>query len=66
MYGLKQSSRRWYKKFHQNIGEVGFVPNNADACFYNKCSVSDNLYLSLYLDYILVVGDELAALNEIK
>ena len=34
LYELKQASRQWYKKFHQAIGEIGFVPNKADTCFY--------------------------------
>ena len=33
LYGLKQVSRQWYRKFHQAIGEIGFVPKNADTCF---------------------------------
>ena len=66
LYGLKQASRQWYRKFHQAIGEIGFVPNNADTCFYIKRSGSSYLYLSLYVDDILIAGDQLEAVNEIK
>ena len=40
LYGLKQASRQWYRKFHQAIGEIGFVPNNANTCFNIKRSGS--------------------------
>ena len=66
LYGLKQASRQWYRKFHQAIGEVGFVPYNVDTCFYNKHSEGSYLYLSLYVNDILIAGDKLEAVNELN
>ena len=66
LYGLKQALRQWYIKFHQAICEIGFVPNNAAASFYIKRSGSSYLYFSLYVDDILITGDQLEAVNEIK
>lgn len=66
LYGLKQASRKWYRKFHQAIGEIGFVSNNANICFYIKRSGSSYLYFSLYVDDNLIASDQLEAVNEIK
>ena len=66
LYGLKQSSRQWYKKLHHAISEISFVPNSVDICFYVKRNGSNYLYLSLYVDDILITGDDLDAINGIK
>ena len=34
LYGLKQSSRQWYLKFHQAILEIGFEVSALDHCVY--------------------------------
>ena len=34
LYGLKQSFRQWYLKFHQAILEIGFEMNPLDHCVY--------------------------------
>lgn len=66
LYGLKQASIQWYRKFHQARGEIGFVQNNVDTCFYIKRNGSSYLYLSLYVDDILIAGEKLKAVYEIK
>ena len=40
LYGLKQSPRLWYHKFHKIISLFGFVMNPADECIYHKFSGS--------------------------
>jgi hypothetical protein len=54
LYGLKQSSRQWYLKFHQAILENGFVVSPLDHCVY-ICKNNDKLtILSLYVDDLLL------------
>ena len=36
LYGLKQSPRLWYHKFHKIISSFGFVMNPTDECIYHK------------------------------
>ena len=36
LYGLKQSPRLWYHKFHTIISSFGFVMNPVDECIYHK------------------------------
>lgn len=40
LYGLKQASRQWYKKFHEIITSFGFEENIMDECIYLKVSGS--------------------------
>lgn len=34
MYGLKQSSRQWYKKFDSYMIEIGYTRCEYDCCVY--------------------------------
>ena len=38
IYGLKQASRQWYRKFDQVITSFGFKENTIDQCIYLKFS----------------------------
>jgi hypothetical protein len=54
LYGIKQSSRQWYLKFHQAILENGFEVSPLDHCVY-ICKNNDRLtILSLHVDDILL------------
>ena len=47
LYGLKQSPRLWYHKFHTIISSFGFVMNPADECIYHKFSGSKYIFFSI-------------------
>ncbi|XXG84444.1 hypothetical protein AAC387_Pa10g1957 [Persea americana] len=66
IYGLKQSSRQWYKKFHNTIMLNGFSMCYEDHCVYNKRSKQKSVLLSLYVDDILLVCNDIVFLNETK
>lgn len=36
IYGLKQVSRQWHKKFDQVVTAAGFTENKIDNCIYNE------------------------------
>ena len=54
LYGLKQSFRQWYLKFHQAILEIGFEMNPLDHCVYIWRCYDELTRLSLYVDDILL------------
>ncbi|KAL0311685.1 UNVERIFIED_CONTAM: Retrovirus-related Pol polyprotein from transposon TNT 1-94 [Sesamum calycinum] len=58
IYGLKQSSRQWYYRFHRAITSIGFTMIEEDHCVYVKRSVKNFLILSLYVD-ILLAGNNM-------
>ena len=66
IYGLKQSSRQWYYKFHQVIISFGFEMNKVDDCIYHKFNGSKHIYLVLYVDDILLATNDIGMLHETK
>jgi hypothetical protein len=56
LYGLKQSPRKWYKKFDSFIIANGFKRSLYDSCVYIKFVDGSSIYLLLYVDNMLNVG----------
>nr|GEW76705.1 retrotransposon protein, putative, Ty1-copia subclass [Tanacetum cinerariifolium] len=48
IYGLKQASRQWNKRFDEEIKKFGFIQNCDEPCVYRKASGSDVVFLILY------------------
>jgi hypothetical protein len=65
IYGLKQASRSWNLHFDQVIKSFGFVPNCYEACIYKKVSGSSVTFLVLYVDDILIIGNDINMLNDV-
>ena len=66
IYGLKQTSRQWYRKFDQVITSFGFKENTVDQCIYLKFSGSKFIILVLYVDDILLASSDVGLLHETK
>jgi hypothetical protein len=48
------------------IKSFGFVPNSYEACVYKKVSGSSVTFLELYVDNILIIGNDIGMLNDVK
>jgi hypothetical protein len=48
------------------IKSFGFVPNCYEACIYKKVSGSSVKFLVLYMDDILIIGNDINMLNDVK
>ncbi|KAL0291581.1 UNVERIFIED_CONTAM: Retrovirus-related Pol polyprotein from transposon TNT 1-94 [Sesamum radiatum] len=66
IYGLKQASRSWNTRFDKVIRGYDFIKNDYDPCIYKKISGSSVAYLVLYVDDILLIGNDVEMLGEIK
>ncbi|GKC29574.1 retrotransposon protein, putative, ty1-copia subclass [Tanacetum coccineum] len=66
IYGLKQASRSWNKRFDKEIKKIGFTQNPYEPCVYLKASESNVAFLVLYVDDILLMGNSVAMLQEVK
>ncbi|KAK8694419.1 hypothetical protein V6N13_071972 [Hibiscus sabdariffa] len=66
IYGLKQASQSWNLHFNNAIQEFGFVRNEDEPCVYKKFSGSIVSFLILYVDDILIIGNDIPTLQSIK
>ena len=66
IYGLKQASRSWNIRFDQAIKEFGFDQNADEPCVYKKTSGSAVIFLILYVDDILIMGNDIPAMTSVK
>ncbi|GKF44329.1 retrotransposon protein, putative, ty1-copia subclass [Tanacetum coccineum] len=63
IYGLKQASRQWNKRFDNEIKKFGFSQNSDEPCIYLKASGSNVTFLILYVDDILIMGNNIPMLH---
>ena len=66
IYGLKQASRSWNLCFDNAVKEFGFIKNEYEPCVYEKVSGSTIVFLVLYVDDILLIGNDIPALQSMK
>src|SRR3954464_13452308 len=58
IYGLKQASRSWNTRFDEVVKGFGFIKNEEESCVYKKVSGSARVFLVLYVDDILLIGND--------
>jgi hypothetical protein len=66
LYGLKQSPRMWYPKFDTYILNLGFVRSKVDHCIYSKEEGGHFIYVALYVDDMLLNGNSMDTIKEVK
>ena len=66
IYGLVQASQAWNICFDEVIKAYGFVHTYGEACIYKKVSGSFVAFLILYVDDILLIGNDIEFLDSIK
>ena len=58
LYGLKQVPRAWYERINKYLTNLGFSMNEADPNLYYKRDKDDMIILILYVDDLLITGDD--------
>nr|GEU55390.1 hypothetical protein [Tanacetum cinerariifolium] len=66
IYGLKQSSRLWNKRFDEEIKKFSFAQSLDEPCVYQKASGSNVTFLILYVDDIIIMGNHISSLQSVK
>ena len=66
IYGLKQASRYWNLKFDQSVKSFEFLQSPYEPCVYKKCSGNVVVFLVLYVDDILLIGNNVGNLSSVK
>ncbi|GKC72145.1 retrotransposon protein, putative, ty1-copia subclass, partial [Tanacetum coccineum] len=66
IYGFKQASRQWNKRFDDEIKKFGFSQNRDEPCVYVKANGSYVTFIILYFDHILIMGNNIPMLQDVK
>ena len=64
--GLVQTSWSWNIRFDELIKAYSFIQTCGEACIYKKVSGSSVAFLILYVDDILLIGNDTDFLDSIK
>ena len=65
LYGLKQAPRAWFERFTSHLLTIGFTPSLADPSLFLYHHGETVLFLLLYVDDIIVTGNNVAALQSL-
>ena len=67
LYGLKQAPRQWYRKFDSFMTEHGYSRTTSDHCVFVKKYTDGNfIILLLYVDDMLIVGQDMSKISKLK
>jgi hypothetical protein len=66
LHGLKKSPRIWYRKFDTYIIALGFVRSRDDHYVYSKKFGNHFSYVVLYANDMLLVGNNMDVIKEVK
>ena len=67
LYGLKQASREWYKKFRSLFEDLGYTRSNADhAVFYKRNESGELIIVAVYVDDMLIFGKGKDVIKRVK
>ena len=66
IYGLKQASRSWNMRFDEAIRSYEIIKNEDKSCVYKKISGRAINFVVLYVDDILLIGNDVGMLSSMK
>ena len=66
LYGLKQSSRRWYEKLRQLLVDAGFRHCESDHAVFTKHSEDGLGIITVHVDNMMIAASSSNLLQEIK
>jgi hypothetical protein len=66
LYGLKQSPRCWNSKVHEFMEQQGFKRLATDSAVYTKEKGKTQVILGVYVDDLLIIGEDLQEVQRVK
>ena len=66
LYGLKQAPRAWFAKFSSTIFRLGYMASPYDFALFLRHTDKGTILLLLYVDDMIITGDDLSSIQELK
>ncbi|KAM6596869.1 hypothetical protein CsatA_007393 [Cannabis sativa] len=66
IYGLRQSSRQWYKKLTAALIQEGFKQSKADYTLFTRGTNDSFIALLVYVDDIVITGPNIHILHQLQ
>ena len=66
IYGIKHASRSWNHQFDEAIHSYDFIKNEDEPCVYKEVSGSQLPFPVLYVDDILLIGNDVGMMTSVK
>ena len=66
LYGLKQAPRAWFTKFSSTIFRLGYTASSYDSALFLCRTDKGTILLLLYVDDMIITGDYLSGIQELK
>ena len=66
LYGLKQAPRAWFAKFSSTISHLGYIASHYDSALFLRRIDKGTILLLLYVDDMIITGDNLSSIQELK
>uniref|UniRef100_A0A7N2LS35 Integrase catalytic domain-containing protein n=1 Tax=Quercus lobata TaxID=97700 RepID=A0A7N2LS35_QUELO len=66
LYGLKQAPWAWFAKFSSTISRLGYMASQYDSALFLRRTDKDTILLLLYVDDMIITGDDLSGIQELK
>uniref|UniRef100_A0A2N9ICW1 Integrase catalytic domain-containing protein n=1 Tax=Fagus sylvatica TaxID=28930 RepID=A0A2N9ICW1_FAGSY len=66
LYGLKHAPRAWFAKFSSTVSQLGFSISSYDSALFLRRTGKGTILLLLYVDDMIITGDDLSGIQELK
>ena len=66
LYGLKQAPRAWFAKFSSTIFRLGYIASPYNSALFLRRIDTGTILLLLYVDDMIITGDDLRGIQELK
>ena len=66
LYGLKQTPQAWFAKFSSTISRLGDMASHYNSALFFRHIDTSIILLLLYVDDMIITGDDLIGIQELK
>jgi hypothetical protein len=66
LYGLKQAPRAWFAKCNAIISRLGYFISSYNSKLFIRHTDRGTIFLLLYVDDMIITGDDITSFQELK